>query len=73
MIHLTRQEQALFSVLEQNRGRVVPREELMEQAWGYPGGRSTRTLDVHIQHLRKKLGTTQHIETIYRIGYRLAG
>lgn len=41
--------------------------------WGYPGGRSTRTLDVHIQHLRKKLGTTQRIETIYRIGYRLAG
>lgn len=45
----------------------------MEQAWGYPGGRNTRTLDVHIQHLRKKLGTTQRIETIYRIGYRLAG
>lgn len=71
MIHLTPQETALLAVLENNRGKIITRNFLMTSVWGYPSDTRTRTLDVHIQHLRKKFGGSLHIETIYRVGYQL--
>jgi len=46
--------------------------DLLHTAWGYPCIGITRTVDVHIQHLRHKLGLKQEIQTIYRVGYTLS-
>lgn len=73
---LTPQEAALLRVLQQNRGQTMPRGELLALAWGYPADAHTRTLDMHIRKLRKKLPPEVlggQIQTVFRVGYRLAG
>jgi two-component system, OmpR family, alkaline phosphatase synthesis response regulator PhoP len=69
---LTRKEFELLSLLVQNAGEIIPREALLWKIWGYSAQIRTRTLDVHIRRLRKKLGgySEQYIETIFGIGYR---
>ena len=67
---LTQQEFFLLQELAQNVNRPVSREELLRDAWGYVCPGETRTVDVHIQRLRKKLGFFS-IETVYRRGYKL--
>src|SRR5947208_9944405 len=71
-IVLTRKEYELLSLLVQNAGEIIPREALLWRIWGYSAQIRTRTLDVHIRRLRKKLGgySEQYIETIFGIGYR---
>ena len=53
-----------------NRGAALYRDTLYERVWGGEMA-DTRTLDLHIQRLRKKLGWQDHIETVYKVGYRL--
>jgi len=73
-IKLTRKEFALISILSRNKGRVVPREQLLDQVWGLEYYGEARTLDVHISGLRKKLGACGNcIETVIGIGYRFRG
>ena len=69
---LTRKEYDLLALLVQHAGEIIPREALLMQVWGYGSEIRTRTLDVHIRRLRKKLGgyADQYIETIFGIGYR---
>jgi DNA-binding response OmpR family regulator len=69
---LTRKEYDLLSLLVQHAGEIIPREALLMQVWGYGAEIRTRTLDVHVRRLRKKLGgyAEQYIETIFGIGYR---
>ncbi len=69
---LTRKEYELLSLMVQNAGEIIPREALLWKVWGYSAQIRTRTLDVHIRRLRKKLGgySEQYIETIFGIGYR---
>jgi DNA-binding response OmpR family regulator len=69
---LTRKEYDLLALLVQHAGEIVPREALLMQIWGYGAEIRTRTLDVHIRRLRKKLSVyaDQYIETIFGIGYR---
>ncbi|HZS49901.1 MAG TPA: winged helix-turn-helix domain-containing protein [Bryobacterales bacterium] len=69
---LTRKEYDLLAMLSQNAGEIVPRDVLLRQVWGYCEGIRTRTLDVHIRRLRKKLEpfSDRYIETIFGIGYR---
>src|SRR5438093_10302394 len=69
---LTRKEYELLSLLVQNAGEIIPRAALLWRIWGYSTQIRTRTLDVHIRRLRKKLGSysEQYIETIFGIGYR---
>ena len=69
---LTRKEFDLLALLVANAGEIVPRPELLMRVWGYSTEIRTRTLDVHIRRLRKKLGpySDQCIETIFSIGYR---
>ncbi len=69
---LTRKEYDLLALLSQNAGEIVPRSVLLRQVWGYGDGIRTRTLDVHIRRLRKKLTpfTDVYIETIFGVGYR---
>lgn len=69
---LTRKEYDLLALLVQHAGDIIPREALLMQVWGYGSEIRTRTLDVHVRRLRKKLGgyADQYIETIFGIGYR---
>jgi DNA-binding response OmpR family regulator len=69
---LTRKEYDLLALLVQNAGEIIPREALLWRVWGYRPDIRTRTLDVHIRRLRKKLGSyaEPYIETIFGIGYR---
>ncbi len=67
---LTEQEYCLLSELVQHAGEAVSRAELLKTAWGYITPGETRTVDVHVQRLRKKLGSGA-IETVYRYGYKL--
>jgi len=69
---LTRKEYDLLALLVSYAGLIVPRSELLLRVWGYGDGIRTRTLDVHVRRLRKKLGgyADQYIETIFGIGYR---
>jgi DNA-binding response OmpR family regulator len=69
---LTRKEYDLLALLVKHAGEIIPRKALLMQVWGYGAEIRTRTLDVHVRRLRKKLGTyaDQYIETIFGIGYR---
>ena len=69
---LTRKEYELLLLLVENAGEVVPREVLLMRVWGYGSEIRTRTLDVHVRRLRKRLGSYSlpYIETIFGIGYR---
>lgn len=67
---LTAQEFSLLHVLMLSPDAALTREELLRSAWGYQAAGETRTVDVHIQRLRRKLGATC-IETVYKLGYRL--
>lgn len=74
-LSLTPKEFDLFALLLTNVKRVYTREELLDLVWGldYDGG--TRTVDIHIQRLRAKLGPGhQHLlQTVYGIGYKAVG
>lgn len=70
-IECTPQEYELFEVLIKNRNLAMSREKLLELAWGYNFEGDTRTVDVHIQKLRKKLNLENAIKTVYKLGYRL--
>lgn len=69
-VELTAQEYALLLALMENPDIPVSREQLLRTAWGYQSMGETRTVDVHVQRLRKKLGS-EFIETVYKCGYRL--
>ena len=69
-VELTPREFGLLEQLMRNRGAALYREALYERVWGGEMA-DTRTLDLHIQRLRKKLGWQEQIETVYRVGYRL--
>ena len=70
-VALTPQEYALLETLVLNRNLALSRDKLLEIAWGYDYQGETRTVDVHIQRLRRKLGLEKEIQTVYKIGYRL--
>ena len=72
-VNLTPQEYALLDALVRNQDRALSREQLLQEAWGYTYGGDTRTVDVHIQKLRKKLDLAKEIQTVYKLGYRLSG
>jgi DNA-binding response OmpR family regulator len=71
-IDLRVKEFDLLQALAENRGVVFTREKLLDVVWGYDFAGETRTVDVHIAHLRHKLtGMTPVIETVWGVGYRL--
>ncbi len=72
-IPLTNREFQLLMVLLRRPGVVFTREQLLAQVWGIDFMGETRTVDVHIQRLRKKLGWEGYIATVHRAGYRLEG
>jgi two-component system, OmpR family, alkaline phosphatase synthesis response regulator PhoP len=71
-IDLRTQEFELLLILAGQPGRVFTREQLLQQAWGFDFYGQTRTVDVHIANLRKKLsGCSVNIATVTGIGYKL--
>lgn len=72
-IELTVKEFDLLAELIRNKNTALYRERLYEKVWKEPYMGDTRTLDTHIQRLRKKLGWEEQIKTVFRIGYRLEG
>ncbi|QUH18669.1 response regulator transcription factor [Alkaliphilus sp. B6464] len=71
LVECTPKEYELLEVLVSNRNIALSRERLLELVWGYDYEGDTRTIDVHIQKLRKKLGWEEVIKTVYKLGYRL--
>ncbi|HEX7317105.1 MAG TPA: response regulator transcription factor [Pyrinomonadaceae bacterium] len=73
-VKLTRKEFGLLTTLTRRAGRVVTRDQLLDEVWGLQYYGDTRTLDVHIRRLRQKLGDCGDcIETIIGVGYRFKG
>jgi DNA-binding response OmpR family regulator len=73
-VKLTNKEFLLLTTLAKKRGRVVTRQQLLDQVWGYSYYGDARTLDVHIRRLRQKLGACGDcIETVVGVGYRFVG
>jgi two-component system, OmpR family, alkaline phosphatase synthesis response regulator PhoP len=70
LVELTAVEFDLLWILAQNHGRVLSREQLLEKVWGYDYFGDTRVVDVHIGHIRQKLGREDLIETLRGVGYR---
>jgi DNA-binding response OmpR family regulator len=67
---LTKKERELLNMLMQNPGRCISRDTLLKTIWQYADGARTRTVDVHVQRLRRKLGReAAAIKTIVRLGY----
>jgi two-component system alkaline phosphatase synthesis response regulator PhoP len=74
LVNLTLKEYELLAFLVKHRGKVVSRNELLDNIWGYDYIGETRTVDVHIRHLRQKLeedeNAEKYIETVRGVGYR---
>ena len=70
-VDLTLKEYELLLLFVRNKNRALYRETIYENVWGgeYPG--TGRTVDLHVQRLKKKLGLEEHITAIYKVGYRL--
>jgi two-component system alkaline phosphatase synthesis response regulator PhoP len=73
-LELTPKEFELLRLMVSNPGKVFTREALLEKVWGYEFSGDTRTVDVHIRHLRQKLQDNssypEYIETVRGVGYR---
>ncbi len=73
-IELRTQEFEVLKVLAENKGVVLSREQLLSKAWGFDFYGQTRTVDVHIAQLRRKIAASKvQIETVIGIGYKLVG
>jgi two-component system alkaline phosphatase synthesis response regulator PhoP len=71
-IELTFKEFELLRTLAQNRGKVITREYLLDTVWGFDYIGETRTVDVHVRYLRRKLGdASDYIQTVRGVGYKV--
>jgi two-component system alkaline phosphatase synthesis response regulator PhoP len=71
---LTLKEFELLKILAENRGKVLSRNFLLDEIWGYDYFGETRTVDVHIRHLRSKIESDtdmKYIETVRGVGYKV--
>ena len=71
-IQLTPKEFDLLTALVENRGIVLTREKLLERVWGFTFLGDSRTIDVHVRQLRRKLGEACPIQTVWGTGYKVA-
>lgn len=70
-VSLRPKEYELLEALIRNRNLALSREKLLSIVWDYDYAGDARTVDVHIQKLRKKLGLDERLKTVYKTGYRL--
>ena len=72
-VMLTLKEFNLLVLLVRNKNVALYREVIYENVWGSDYMGDSRTVDLHIQRVRKKLGWEKKIEAVYKVGYRLKG
>lgn len=74
-LHLTPKEYDLLYLLSQNPEQVFSRENLLEKIWGYDYFGDTRTVDMHVQRIRKKIGDNssnpKYLQTVFGVGYKI--
>ncbi|AOT70589.1 response regulator transcription factor [Geosporobacter ferrireducens] len=73
-VELTNKEYELLVFLAESKGRVFSRADLLDRVWGFEFAGDTRTVDIHVQRLRKKLDENKNssiIETVFGIGYKI--
>lgn len=68
---LTLKEYELLEYFIRNRNIALTRERLIEQVWGYDYEGDSRTVDVHVASIRRKLDLGKQLKTVYKLGYRL--
>jgi two-component system alkaline phosphatase synthesis response regulator PhoP len=71
-IQLAPKEFDLLWELLEHRGLVLTRDQLLERVWGYTFAGDTRTVDVHVRQIRRKLGDASPIVTVWGVGYKVA-
>lgn len=71
IIHLTLKEFDLLMLFAQNPNIALYRETIYENVWDSPYMGDSRTVDLHVQRLRKKTGLEDHIVSLYKVGYKL--
>lgn len=71
LVDLTMKEYDLLLLFVRNKNRALYRETIYENVWGGEYNGTGRTVDLHVQRLKKKLGLEDHIVAIYKVGYRL--
>jgi DNA-binding response OmpR family regulator len=71
-IKLAPKEFDLLWELLDHRGLVLTRDQLLERVWGYTFAGDTRTVDVHVRQLRRKLGDASPIVTVWGVGYKVS-
>ncbi len=72
LVHLAPKEFDLLYALMEHRGIVLTRDQLLERVWGYTFAGDTRTVDVHIRQLRRKIGDTCPVVTVWGVGYKVS-
>ena len=75
-IEFTNKEYELLLFLTKHKGKVISRNELLDKVWGYDFVGDSRTVDIHVQRIRKKLDEDKNsslIETVFGVGYKLIG
>jgi DNA-binding response OmpR family regulator len=70
-IPLTRKEYELLLLFARNPGTALYRETIYERVWGSDYFGDSRTIDLHVQRLRKKAGWEDKLQSVYKVGYRL--
>ena len=69
-VSLTKKEYELLLLFARNQNMALFRETIYERVWGEPFMGDTRTVDLHVQRLRHKLGWEKRIAAVYKVGYR---
>ncbi|MCI9251864.1 MAG: response regulator transcription factor, partial [Lachnospiraceae bacterium] len=72
-INLTKKEYELLLLFVRNKNVALYRETIYERIWGGEYMGDSRTVDLHVQRMRKKIGWEDKIVTVYKVGYRLEG
>ena len=77
LLEMSARELKLLQFLVEHKGEVIPRDRLLDEVWGYDEAPLTRTVDMHVAKLRKKVETKPHdpqfILTIHGLGYKFNG
>ena len=71
VVQLAPKEFDLLWTLLEERGNVLTRDQLLERVWGYTFAGDTRTVDVHVRQLRRKLGDDCPVVTVWGVGYKV--
>ncbi len=72
LVHLAPKEFDLLWALLEHRGMVLTRDQLLERVWGYTFAGDTRTVDVHVRQLRRKIGDSCPVVTVWGVGYKVS-